>query len=673
MSSRIVALGGGHGLYATLSAARRLTPYVTAVVTVADDGGSSGRLRSELDVVPPGDLRMALAALASDSPHGQLWATIIQHRFGGNGALAGHPIGNLLLAGLNEVLADPVAALDELGRMLGLKGRVLPMCPIALQIEADVAGLDSDPRMSRVIRGQVAVATTVGKVRRVRLSPGNPPATRQAVDAIMAADLVVLGPGSWFTSVIPHVLVPKLVAALQATHGPAGVGAESGGRTGGDRRLLGRASHPRVGAARAGIHRARHRRRRGPRTGRTRTRSTQAYRRASSMPKLSLLTCPDLVHLYMTRRGWRRRWSGCGCAAARPRAHFRSRRRPRLPLGQSTRGDDFVAMTAEVKDELSRLVINSVSARRAEVASLLRFAGGLHIVAGRVVVEAEVDLGVIARRLRKDIHDLYGYNAVVHVLSASGIRKSTRYVVRVAQDGEALARQTGLLGSARSTGARPARSGGGRQRRRCRSRLARSVFGAWLADRTWPFVVVGGQLPRPGGGAGPGGRGPSVRGQRQGPRGAGQRSRGRPRRGGHRRAADPDGRPGHPVDVGGTSVAPRGAGDGEPVGELRRREPATLGPRGGGGGGAGRTRVGHPRRHRARPPVRGGQAAGRAPAGVAGGVGSARRSADDERRCGRPYSTAVVDGRSQGQAGRRFPTPSLRSRRICSTTRSSSG
>lgn len=104
-----------------------------------------------------------------------------------------------------------------------------------------------------------------------------------------------------------------------------------------------------------------------------------------------------------------------------------------------------MAMTAEVKDELSRLVINSVSARRAEVASLLRFAGGLHIVGGRVVVEAEVDLGVIARRLRKDIHDLYGYNAVVHVLTASGIRKGTRYVVRVAQDGEALARQTGLL------------------------------------------------------------------------------------------------------------------------------------------------------------------------------------------------------------------------------------
>src|ERR687883_305574 len=119
-------------------------------------------------------------------------------------------------------------------------------------------------------------------------------------------------------------------------------------------------------------------------------------------------------------------------------------------------------MTAEVKDELSRLVVNLVSARKAEVASLLRFAGGLHIVSGRVVVEAEVDLGIIARRLRKDIYDLYGYNAVVHVLSASGIRKSTRYVVRVAKDGEALARQTGLLDlRGRPVGGLPAQVVGG--------------------------------------------------------------------------------------------------------------------------------------------------------------------------------------------------------------------
>ena len=305
MSPRIVALGGGHGLYATLSAARRRTPHVTAVVTVADDGGSSGRLRSELDVVPPGDLRMALAALASDSPHGRLWATIIQHRFGGSGALAGHPIGNLILAGLNEVLADPVAALDELGRVLGVKGRVLPMCPMGLGIEADVAGLDSDPRMSRVIRGQVAIATTVGKVRRVRLLPGDPPATRQAVDAIMAADLVVLGPGSWFTSVIPHVLVPQLSAALQATTARRAL-------------VLNLVAEPgrRPASRWNGTSMCwRNMRRGSPCTTSSSTPtgcpanasvSSCVARRPSSMPKLSLLTYPDLVHLYMTRRGWPR-------------------------------------------------------------------------------------------------------------------------------------------------------------------------------------------------------------------------------------------------------------------------------------------------------------------------------------------------------------------------------
>lgn len=156
------------------------SPYVTAVVTVADDGGSSGRLRSELDVVPPGDLRMALAALASDSPYGQLWATILQHRFGGSGALAGHPIGNLLLAGLSEVLADPVAALDELGRILGVKGRVLPMCPIALQIEADVSGLEADPGSSArsAVRSRSrrrrARCAECGCFHRIRRRPGRP-------------------------------------------------------------------------------------------------------------------------------------------------------------------------------------------------------------------------------------------------------------------------------------------------------------------------------------------------------------------------------------------------------------------------------------------------------------------------------------------------------------------
>lgn len=210
----VTALGGGHGLFATLRAARRLSTDVTAVVTVADDGGSSGRLRSELGVIPPGDLRMALAALAADEPDVRTWTETLQHRFGGTGALAGHSVGNLILAGLTEVLGDTVSALDEMSRVLRIQGRVLPMSPIPLAIEADVGGLESDPRVSRCIRGQVAVATTPGKVRRVRLLPSDPPACPDALDAIERSDLVLLGPGSWFSSVIPHVLVPEQLQAL---------------------------------------------------------------------------------------------------------------------------------------------------------------------------------------------------------------------------------------------------------------------------------------------------------------------------------------------------------------------------------------------------------------------------------------------------------------------------
>ncbi|HEY0639608.1 MAG TPA: uridine diphosphate-N-acetylglucosamine-binding protein YvcK [Pseudonocardiaceae bacterium] len=213
---RAVALGGGHGLHATLSALRLLTGDVTAVVTVADDGGSSGRLRRELGMLPPGDLRMALAALADVRAP---WVDVFQHRFRGDGALAGHAVGNLLLAGLVDVLGDPVAALDAAGELLGVRGRVLPMCTGPLDIEADVTGLNGDPGAVRRIRGQVAVATTPGRVQRVRLSPAEPVACEQAVRAVAEADLVVLGPGSWFTSVLPHLLVPELHRALVTCRG----------------------------------------------------------------------------------------------------------------------------------------------------------------------------------------------------------------------------------------------------------------------------------------------------------------------------------------------------------------------------------------------------------------------------------------------------------------------
>lgn len=216
---KAVALGGGRGLHASLSALRLITDKVTAVVTVADDGGSSGRLRRELGLLPPGDLRKALAALAGDD---SLWSRVFQHRFGGTGALAGHAVGNLVLAGLLEVLGDPVAVLDEAARLLDVHGRVLPMCIEPLDIEADVIGLDEDLAAVRRIRGQVAVATTPGQVRRIRLHPTGAPGAQpiacpDAVAAVRDADVVLLGPGSWFTSVLPHLLVPELHEALVET------------------------------------------------------------------------------------------------------------------------------------------------------------------------------------------------------------------------------------------------------------------------------------------------------------------------------------------------------------------------------------------------------------------------------------------------------------------------
>lgn len=213
----MACLGGGHGLFATLRAARTLAQHVSAIVTVADDGGSSGRLRREFGTIPPGDLRMALAALAADDEQGRLWEDVLQHRFGGRGALAGHAVGNLIVQGMRDVLGDDVAALREVGRLLRIKGQVLPMATVPLDLEAEVAGLEEDPRVVTQVRGQVAVASTPGQVRRVKVIPENPPVAQEAVDAIAGADVVTLGPGSWFSSVIPHLLVPGIVEVLNRT------------------------------------------------------------------------------------------------------------------------------------------------------------------------------------------------------------------------------------------------------------------------------------------------------------------------------------------------------------------------------------------------------------------------------------------------------------------------
>ncbi|WP_124039462.1 gluconeogenesis factor YvcK family protein [Neoactinobaculum massilliense] len=210
---RVVAFGGGHGLYATLSALRVLTRNIVAVVTVADDGGSSGRLRKEFDVIPPGDLRMALAALTEDGEWGLIWRDVLQHRFTSNGPLNGHSLGNLLIVALWEELGDTVASLDWVGRLLKVTGRVLPMAAIPLTVEADV----DNNGVHTVVRGQVAVATAEGRVERVRIFPEDPPAVPETLEAIEHADWAVFGPGSWYTSVIPHLMVPEIQHALRTT------------------------------------------------------------------------------------------------------------------------------------------------------------------------------------------------------------------------------------------------------------------------------------------------------------------------------------------------------------------------------------------------------------------------------------------------------------------------
>jgi uncharacterized cofD-like protein len=214
----VTALGGGHGLHASLAALRQLTDDVTAVVTVADNGGSSGRLRGEFGVLPPGDLRMALAALCGDDEWGQTWARVLQHRFAGHGDMKGHVVGNLLIVALWELLGDEVDALDWVGRLLGATGRVLPMATTPMDITAEVRGLAvDDPTALTAVRGQVEVATTPGEIVTIALEPADPTACPEAVAAVGAADWVVLGPGSWYSSVIPHLLVPDLRTALVQT------------------------------------------------------------------------------------------------------------------------------------------------------------------------------------------------------------------------------------------------------------------------------------------------------------------------------------------------------------------------------------------------------------------------------------------------------------------------
>ena len=199
---RVVALGGGHGLAVTLAALRLLGIEPTAVVTVADDGGSSGRLRRDLGLLPPGDLRKAMLALADPAAEVR---ELFAYRFE-RGDLAGHNLGNLALAALTDLEGGFLEALQAASRWLGVHGQVLPATLVPVRLCGRVDG--------RPVEGQVAIMTATGRVESVWLEPRSPAAVPAAVAAVRGADLVLLGPGSTFTSVVPNVLVPELAAAL---------------------------------------------------------------------------------------------------------------------------------------------------------------------------------------------------------------------------------------------------------------------------------------------------------------------------------------------------------------------------------------------------------------------------------------------------------------------------
>ncbi|MEA2686768.1 MAG: hypothetical protein QOE93_1963 [Actinomycetota bacterium] len=208
--TKVVALGGGHGLSASLRAIRLYADEVTAIVSVADDGGSSGRLRSTFGIPPPGDLRKCLVALADGD---SLWIDAFEHRFTA-GELEGHALGNLVIAGLAATSGDFEVALAEAGRLLGAVGRVIPATREPVVLKAVVRAADGDGADD--IEGQVAVANA-GGIAGVSLVPADVQATPAALDALRDADQVVIGPGSLFTSVLAVVAVPGIREALATT------------------------------------------------------------------------------------------------------------------------------------------------------------------------------------------------------------------------------------------------------------------------------------------------------------------------------------------------------------------------------------------------------------------------------------------------------------------------
>jgi len=209
----VVALGGGTGLPAVLRALKTETTNLTAIVTVADDGGSSGKLRRELGVLPPGDLRNNIAALADDE---NLMTQLFQYRFG-EGTLDGHSLGNLLLTALASITGSMDRAVAEAGNVLAIQGRVLPSTLQDVTLMAEIRSPDGK-ELRRVI-GESQIPLTDGRIERVLITPENARAYPESVRAILAADVIVIGPGSLYTSILPNLLISGIPEAIRANHG----------------------------------------------------------------------------------------------------------------------------------------------------------------------------------------------------------------------------------------------------------------------------------------------------------------------------------------------------------------------------------------------------------------------------------------------------------------------
>lgn len=201
----VVAIGGGHGLARTLKAALRYAGRVDAIVTVADDGGSSGRLTPHIDIPPPGDIRQCLIAL---TPEDSKWRDVFEYRFD-SADVAGHSLGNLILAGLADIEGSFEKALIRAENILGTMGSVIPASPVHLALEVDSGG--------ETVTGQVAVSLLRGRIDAIRVSPESAVATPRAVAAIRAADQIILGPGSLMTSTIAAMLVPGITEAINTS------------------------------------------------------------------------------------------------------------------------------------------------------------------------------------------------------------------------------------------------------------------------------------------------------------------------------------------------------------------------------------------------------------------------------------------------------------------------